>query len=169
MFLALFSQFAFSVHIFDDDLEFELGETKTYLNESTETYTTVTYIGNNKYLVKQNISIEEVSEKDEKAVREALFPIIKRYLEEKEESDSDEKNTSKEEVIRRASLIKRTLELIEEDEEAAADYFIYTGHKDSTEEADTSTSDDSIYTKIKEGKISVAEMHTHFPPTGNMK
>ena len=69
LFLALFSQFAFSVHVtHNDSSELELGETQTYFDESTETYTTITYVGDKKYLVKQGLSIEDISQEEKKDI-----------------------------------------------------------------------------------------------------
>ena len=74
IFLALFSQFAFSVHVFDDsEVYLELGETKIYFNESTETYTIITAVGNNRYLVKEGVSLEEVSSKAENTSADVYF------------------------------------------------------------------------------------------------
>lgn len=52
--LALFSQFAFSVQVYDGDSGLELGETETHFNESTGLYTNVTYIGNDRYIINES-------------------------------------------------------------------------------------------------------------------
>lgn len=175
IFLASFSQFAFSAHVIHGSgpsNELELGETITYLDESTDTYTTITYVGSGRYLIEEEKE-GNLHFKNEKLTVSCL------------EGDDDPRlfEPSKNEKITVSCLedadpkylepTRLVSDVVEEGEESlinqnpcpSANSFGEARRGASTEEKNTNI----LVEKIKKGKVSAVEMNAYLPPKGNMK